>query len=96
MTTPVQAMAAEGSKVRFEHEQSADDADNHAERRQSERDAFDIVTFGSQPGGDVDADRQLGELGWLKRRQRTELNPALGAVFLVSDAGYQHHGEHDQ
>ena len=86
----------EGSEIGFEHQQSADHADDHAEGGETEGDALDLVALGGEPGGDVDADGEFGELGGLERGQRADLNPARGSVLFVSDAGDQDRGEQQE
>ena len=96
ITTPVHAIAANVPRIWLQHQQTPDEPDDHAERRQPQRNPLDLVALGRQPRGDVDADRELRELGGLQRRQRSDLDPPRRAVLFMSDAWNQDCSEQQQ
>ena len=73
-----------GAHVGLGDDETADDAKKQDERHEAERELVDLLPAAGQPGGDVDDDRQLGELARLYG-DRAEDQPAAGAVALDTD-----------
>jgi hypothetical protein len=74
-----------GAGVGLDQDEPGDEADGQRERHEAEGKAADRLAAARQPGGDIDDDRQLGELGGLEGRQRAKRDPAPGAVGVSTD-----------